>query len=330
MTAAAASPPSDDGGLRHECDHRDVATNRLNHPWPAARVAAGGELKGTGYELFVVLVSLLSAVNSAIAASILLTSGGGPAQEVVVLIDATLTPVFLLDVLVRWHPPARAYLVAEGGWADLVAVVPMLRVFKLLRVARIVRLLRARGRAALLADIDSSRAVSIFLLTAFLVVAVVEFASSTIYYVEKGAPGANISSAGDAIWWALVTITTVGYGDYYPVTAAGRLIGAFLLFAGIALFSVLTGFIANVFLAPRNRPRPVPEDEARAAIASARELLAEQEERTGAIRDRLDALERAFQRGPQNAQNAQNAQHDGEDPSPFLDEADEVAGGHDP
>ena len=73
--------------------------------------------------------------------------------------------------------------------------------------------------------------------------------------IEHDAPGANITTAGDAIWWGLVTITTVGYGDQYPVTQSGRVIGTFLLFAGIALFSVLTGFIANAFLAPPAKPR---------------------------------------------------------------------------
>jgi voltage-gated potassium channel len=94
-----------------------------------------------------------------------------------------------------------------------------------------------------------------------MVIAVVEFAGIAEFYVEQGVPGANIVSAGDSIWWGLVTITTVGYGDQYPVGPGGRLVGALLLFAGIALFSVLTGFIANVFLAPirpRRRPRLAP------------------------------------------------------------------------
>ena len=70
---------------------------------------------------------------------------------------------------------------------------------------------------------------------------VLEVAGATIFAVEGGDPAANIQSPGDALWWGLVTITTVGYGDQYPVTVGGRLIGAILLFAGIALFSVLTG-----------------------------------------------------------------------------------------
>ena len=106
-------------------------------------------------------------------------------------------------------------------------------------------------------------------------------------------PGASRKSAGDAIWWGLVTITTVGYGDRYPVTPEGRVIGTFLLLSGIGLFSVLTGFIANVFLAPPSKPRVAPpQDDPRAAIVAVRALMAEQEERAVAIRHHLDELER--------------------------------------
>lgn len=57
--------------------------------------------------------------------------------------------------------------------------------------------------------------------------------------MEHEHPGANITNLGDALWWAVVTISSVGYGDYYPVTTVGRLIATFVMFSGIGIFILL-------------------------------------------------------------------------------------------
>ena len=148
----------------------------------------------------------------------------------------------------------------------------------------------------LVRDLVVSRAAATFLITMFLVIAVVELAGIAIFWAEQNAPGANIDNSGDAIWWGLVTITTVGYGDRYPVSAAGRVIGGLLLFAGIALFSVLTGFIANVFLTPAGRHRRIPAraGSPEALLDELRTLVREQEQVAESARARLDDLERVL------------------------------------
>jgi hypothetical protein len=253
------------------------------------------ELKSSGYELFLVLLSVLSVANTAIV----LYPLEGPIHQVAVLVDSLISPVFLFDFVYRLATtrPRSTYLVRRWGWADFLAIVPVLGVFRLFRVVRVARLFRDRGPHRIVGDLDRARASATFFLTLFLVIAVVEFAGMAVYVVESRG-GGNIQSASDALWWGFVTITTVGYGDRYPTTDAGRVIGTLLLFAGIALFSVFTGFIANVFLAPRGRGRR------RAAVASAeadsleadvdelRRMLAEQEERAAAIRAKLDDVER--------------------------------------
>ena len=169
----------------------------------------------------------------------------------------------------------------------------MFRVFRIFRIVRVVGLLRTYGAHRFLADLVEARASATFLLTIFLVILVLEVTGASVYYAEAPDPNANITTAGDAIWWGLVTITTVGYGDQFPVTPIGRVIGVFLLMSGIGLFSVLTGFISNLFLAPPSKPRvTLSPDDPRAAIVAVRALLAEQEERAEAIRAHLDELEK--------------------------------------
>ena len=252
-----------------------------------------GELKGTGYELFVLLVSLLSIANTLIV----LLPVSAPIQQVAVLVDLMIVPVFLVDFLYRLRTARsrRVYLVRHFGWADMLSIIPMLGVFRTFRVVRSIRLLRRRGPEQMAIDVDRGRAQATFLITVFLVLIVVEFAGMAIFLVESANPDSNIKNASDAIWWGFVTVTTVGYGDRYPVTDAGRVIGTILLFAGIALFSVLTGFIANGFLAPRSPDRRLlraPKDSLEADVEELRWMLVEQEERAAAIRRKLDDIER--------------------------------------
>ena len=143
-------------------------------------------------------------------------------------------------------------------------------------------------------DLVASRAQATFLVTMFLVVAVVEFAGMRVFLAEEGIADANIRTSGDSIWWGLVTIATVGYGDRYPVTHGGRLVGVLLLFAGVALFSVLTGFIANAFLTPAHRRirRGATAGSPEALLDELRQLVHQQEETAAAARARLDELER--------------------------------------
>ena len=99
-------------------------------------------------------------------------------------------------------------------------------------------------------------------------------------WAEEGAPNANITTGGDAVWWAYVTITTVGYGDQFPVTSAGRFIGVLVMTGGVALFGVLTGFLANTFLSPTKETKSeaaVKPGDAKSMLASARRLLDQQD-----------------------------------------------------
>jgi voltage-gated potassium channel len=114
----------------------------------------------------------------------------------------------------------------------------------------------------------------------FLIIVIVQYVSIAILHVERGAPDANIHTASDALWWSLVTIATVGYGDRYPVTLAGRIIGVFLLCSGVGLFSVLSGFLAKTFLHSKDEnDRDVADARVAAELAEIRAMLRQLQER---------------------------------------------------
>ena len=110
----------------------------------------------------------------------------------------------------------------------------------------------------LVREFVADRAGNALLTVVFLVFCVLEFGALAVLSAERSSPDANITNASDAIWWAYVTITTVGYGDQFPVTNAGRLVGVLVMTAGVGLFGTLSGFLANTFLTPpKKKEEPV-------------------------------------------------------------------------
>jgi voltage-gated potassium channel len=97
---------------------------------------------------------------------------------------------------------------------------------------------------------------STLLIVVLVVLVVVTVGSILIVLVEAPMENANIKTGEDAVWWAIVTVSTVGYGDRFPVTALGRLIGTAMIVMGVSLFSVLTSYIATQFMALRKAAGP--------------------------------------------------------------------------
>ena len=150
------------------------------------------------------------------------------------------------------------------------------------------------GVKNMLRDFWEQRAQSALLAVLLFIILLLEFGSMAMVWAEEGAPNANITTGGDAVWWAYVTITTVGYGDQFPVTSAGRFIGVLVMTGGVALFGVLTGFLANTFLSPTKETKSeaaVKPGDAKSMLASARRLLDQQDRAHAQLRARLDEIE---------------------------------------
>lgn len=168
--------------------------------------------------------------------------------------DTFVCVVFLGDfVHSLWVAPRKWRYLATWGWLDLLSSIPMLepaRWGRLARVARLLRVLRALRASRMLGRIlieqrGQSAALAAALLALFLIVA-----SSAAILRFEDRQESNIRTADDAVWWAFTTITTVGYGDRFPVTGEGRFIAALLMTAGVGLFSAFSGALAAWFLAP--------------------------------------------------------------------------------
>jgi voltage-gated potassium channel Kch len=236
----------------------------------------------TNFDIFVLALSVLSIVNMVLA----IAPFSAAVHNVVLIVDGVLCLIFLADFFLRLTraPQKRTYLIDERGWLDLLGSLPFpgLRLARLFRMARVSSILRRYGPRRIWEMIAVDRAGSALLGTLFLTIIVLEFGSLFVLAAEARADNANILTASDALWWSYVTVTTVGYGDRFPVTTSGRLVGVAMLTIGVGLFGVLTGFLANAFLAPkRSEPdqRQQPSDDLRQEIAELKSLVHELSER---------------------------------------------------
>lgn len=175
--------------------------------------------------------------------------------EILDTADVAVCALFLVDFCVSFaKAPDRWCYMYTWGWVDLLSSVPAvsaLRWGRAARIARILRVLRGVRATKLLAGaLLERRAQSVVLAALMISILLVVFASVAVLQFETG-PDANIKDGYDAIWWAFVTITTVGYGDRYPVTAEGRIVAVMLMTAGVGLFGTFSGFVASWFLTPK-------------------------------------------------------------------------------
>lgn len=168
--------------------------------------------------------------------------------------DNLICGVFLIDFIKRFYQADNKWRFMRWGWIDLVSSIPMfdfMRVGRAFRLIRLFRILRAfRSTRRLVQHIFQQRTKGTLTAAAIIAVLMVIFSSIAILQVETD-PASNIKTAEDAIWWAYTTITTVGYGDRFPVTTEGRFIAMLLMTVGVGLFGTFTAFLASWFVGER-------------------------------------------------------------------------------
>jgi voltage-gated potassium channel len=162
--------------------------------------------------------------------------------------DTVICAFFLADFFIRFYRAESKWMFMRWGWVDLISSIPTfdwLRWGRLVRVARVLRVLRGlRSIRIIFQLLFAKRAHGAFATVLFVCAVLVPVAAVAILHVET-APESNIKDATDAVWWATATITTVGYGDKFPVTAEGRAIAAALMVVGIGAFGSFTALAAT-------------------------------------------------------------------------------------
>jgi voltage-gated potassium channel len=198
------------------------------------------------------------------------------------VLDWFIWAVFALELAIKTYLSIDRFRYLRDHWYDVIVVaIPVLRPLRVVRSLRVLRVARGMRLISFAARfLHSARTLvdSHGIKYALLAGALLFFAAAGLALLFERDEG-NITTIGDAIWWAAATITTVGYGDRYPVTTEGRAIAVFLMFLGISLFSLITASVAAMFVLPE-------QEKEEASIADVMKRL---EELEALIRERTEA-----------------------------------------
>lgn len=248
---------------------------------PALEAPRHGELhRGFGYELFIAALSVLSILNLIL----LYVIEDAALDSVLYVINVVLTVIFFTDFLLRFTSAQSKsrYFFREFGWADLLASLPFqqAKILRLFRLVKVTRLIEDQGGKGLVRSVIAHRAQSALLTLVLVAILMLEFGSLWMLRLEQDVPGANISNASDSLWYIIVTMATVGYGDEYPITNAGRVLGSLIILIGVGIFGTLTGYLANVFLSPVKKSKPQAAgspDDVQQQLARLKDMVAQQQ-----------------------------------------------------
>ncbi len=207
------------------------------------------------YNIFILLLTILSLAVMVV----MLLPLSESTLSLLGIYDNMICVIFLADFALNLRGASRKsdYFIHERGWLDLIGSIPsfgvlqvgaLFRLARLSRLARITRLLRGENRKALVKDVLDHRSQYATFITLLLAIVVLTVSSVLVLQFESKSPDANITTGGDSLWYSLVTITTVGYGDHYPVTPWGRITAMFIMFAGVGIIGALASILASLLV----------------------------------------------------------------------------------
>lgn len=273
---------------------------------------------------YTILVLVLTIFSLLVMAVQVLMKEGTPTYDLVNTYNNLICYFFLFDFALHMidEPRKRDYFIGKRGYFDLLGSIPnfgfsqytaLLRIFRLSRLFRLRRFMDPKNRALLKNEILNNRGQYALFITILMAALVLMTASVSVLWFEEHSPDANITTGGDAQWWAIVTITTVGYGDKFPVTPGGRITAMFVMFAGVGIIGALASILASILVPQpktntQDRPgppddeakpmdtagaaQPAGEDDPKARLIEIGALLQAQEKASADLRSKLEELQK--------------------------------------
>lgn len=173
------------------------------------------------------------------------------------LIDKAIVVIFTIEYIIRIWLYGKEFTLSFHGFIDLLAISPYylslgigyqsIRVFRLFRLLRLLKL--ARYTSALDRIVGAIKSIKNELIVFGIIdLGFIYTAAVLVYHAEHGALNDSFKTMGDSLWWAVVTFTTIGYGDIYPITPIGRFITGLLSLVGLSVVAIPTGLISAALI----------------------------------------------------------------------------------
>jgi voltage-gated potassium channel len=233
------------------------------------------------YLLFILAISLIALAVLAVDGLVAVNS---ETRQILRYVDTVLCVLFFGDFLYCFaRAENKAKYMLTWGWLDLISSIPAIEPLRWGRAARVVRVLRVlrgiRSARILMRFILERRRQSAALAALLATVLAVGVSSIAVLELERAAADeANVRTAEDALWWSVVTMTTVGYGDHYPVTMGGRIVAILLMFVGVGLIGIWAGIATSWFLATSEEKQDDTIEALRREVRALREAIERCEE----------------------------------------------------
>lgn len=232
---------------------------------------------------------ILSFLSLIVISSLLFVPLDHTSRTMLITLDTIICALFLFQLSLDLFRSKHRLQYLKEHWIDFVASIPIIEPIRYARIFHILRIFRLlRSSQSLLKQIQSNRKEATIASILILMVTLISLGSVFMLMFEGKDPNANIHTAGDAVWWAFVTISTVGYGDHYPVTMEGKVLAVLVIVSGVGIFGMISGLITSIITEPSKIEKRKKEQEDRHHRDEKLELLLQQQ---NVILKRLESIE---------------------------------------